>query len=108
MKQKNNMEAKNQSEKYIKAQQRVLEIKQFYKHSVVYLLVNLFFIGRRIYSDIRHEGVVEAFLSLDNYRFFFWWGIALCIHAFNVFGKENLFTKKWEERKINEYMNKNK
>ncbi len=102
------MESKNKSEKYLIAQERVNKIKKFYKHLVVYILVNLFFIGRRIYSDIRHEGsVIDAFLDLDNYRLFFWWGIALLIHAFIVFGKENLFSKNWEERKVKEYMDKN-
>ncbi|MGB1042573.1 MAG: 2TM domain-containing protein [Tenacibaculum sp.] len=96
------------SEKYIKAQKRVEEIKQFYKHLVVYLLVNLFFIGRRIYHDINHgDSVIEAITDISNYRFFFWWGIGLLLHAFVVFGKENLFSKNWEARKIKEYMDKN-
>lgn len=102
------MELTSESEKYIKAQQRVTEIKQFYKHLVLYILVNLFFIGRRIYKDIKYgDSFVEAFFDMDNYHFFFWWGIGLLIHAFNVFGKENLFSKNWEERKVKEYMDKN-
>ncbi|WBX75129.1 2TM domain-containing protein [Tenacibaculum ovolyticum] len=108
MKQNNSMELNNQSERYLKAQERVTEIKKFYKHLVVYILVNLFFIGRRIYKDIKYgDSFEEAFFDIDNYRFFFWWGIGLLIHAFNVFGKENLFSKSWEERKVKQYMDKN-
>lgn len=99
---------KNQSEKYFKAQKRVEDIKQFYKHSAVYILVNLFFIGRRIYKDIKFgDSVIEAFSDLNNYRLFFWWGLILIIHGLNVLGKEKLFSKKWEERKIKEYMSDN-
>lgn len=100
------MELTRESEKYIKAQQKVTEIKQFYKHLVLYILVNLFFIGRRIYKDIKYgDSVEEALFNIDNFHFFFWWGVALLIHAFNIFGKNNLFSKKWEERKVKEYMN---
>ena len=101
-------EVRNQSEKYLKAQKRVEDIKQFYKHLVVYLLVNLFFIGRRIYKDIIYgDSITDAFFNLDNYRFFFWWGGILIFHGISTFGIPNLFSKNWEERKINEYMDKN-
>lgn len=94
------------SEKYYKAQKRVEEIKQFYKHLVFYLIINFFFIGRRIYKDINAgDSFVEAFSDLDNYRFFFWWGVILVLHGVKVFGGQNLFSKDWEDRKIKEYMN---
>lgn len=98
----------NKEEKLYRAQKRVQEIKQFYKHLVVYILFNLIFIGRRIYKDIvyRDESFFEAFLDVDNYNLFFWWGVGLFFHAIKVFGKSKLFSKDWEERKIKEYMNK--
>ena len=98
----------NKEEKLYRAQKRVQQIKQFYKHLIVYILVNLIFIGRRIYKDIayRDESFTEAFLDIDNYNLFFWWGIALFFHGINVFGRSKLFSKAWEERKIKEYMNK--
>ncbi|MGG6230552.1 2TM domain-containing protein [Tenacibaculum sp. SDUM215027] len=101
------MEIFNKEEQYIRAQKRVEEIKKFYKHLVVYILINLVFIGRRIYKDIvyRGESIFDAFLDLHNYRFFFWWGVIVFLHGFSVFAKGKLFSKKWEERKIKEYMN---
>ena len=106
------MEKRNnlKEQKYLRAKKRVVELKKFYKHLVFYLLVNFFFIGRRIYKDIVYNDVffIEALFDLDNYNFFFWWGIALIIHGIAVFGSSNFFSKDWEERKIKEYMNNNK
>ena len=102
------METLNREQQYIRAQRRVEEIKKFYKHLVVYILINLVFIGRRIYKDIvyRDESVMDAFLDISNYNLFFWWGVIVFLHGFSVFAKGKLFSKKWEERKIKEYMNK--
>ncbi|WBX70417.1 2TM domain-containing protein [Tenacibaculum retecalamus] len=106
MKKNKKMETNNYSEKYIVAQKKVEELKQFYKHLSVYILVNLFFIARRIYKDIKlGDSLEEVFFDIDNYRFFFWWGIILVIHGVKVYSKQNLFSKNWEERKIKEYMN---
>jgi hypothetical protein len=64
------------------------------------------FIGRRIYTDIRFgDSFFEAFTDIDNYGFFFWWGIFLIVHAVKVFGFPSLFNKDWEERKVKEFMN---
>ncbi|WP_299001228.1 2TM domain-containing protein [uncultured Tenacibaculum sp.] len=100
------METLNREQQYIRAQKKVNEIKKFYKHLVVYILINLVFIGRRIYKDIvyRDESVIEAILDINNYNLFFWWGVVVFIHGFSVLGKDKLFSKNWEERKIKEYM----
>jgi hypothetical protein len=99
------MEQNHVSERYERAQKRVEEIKKFYKHLVFYLIINFIFIGRRIYKDISYgDSVIEAFTDLNNYGFFFWWGIFLIFHAAKVFGFPNLFNKDWEDRKIKEYL----
>jgi len=101
------MEQQNLSEKYARAQKRVSEIKKFYKHLGTYLLINFLFIGRRIYRDITFgDSFLEAFTDINNYSFFFLWGVFLILHAAKEFGFPNLFNKEWEERKIKEYMNK--
>ncbi|MCK5638887.1 MAG: 2TM domain-containing protein, partial [Flavobacteriaceae bacterium] len=38
----------------------------------------------------------------------FFWGIGLMFHAYGVFGKNLLFSKDWEERKIKEIIEKDK
>ena len=96
-----------EGQKYVRAKKRVEDIKSFYKHLTLYLIVNFIFIGRRIYKDIFYgDSIFEAFTDLSNYNFFFWWGVVLIFHAIGTFGIPNLFSKDWEERKIKELMNK--
>ena len=97
----------SRGERYNRAQKRVQDIKQFYKHLTVYLAVNGFLILRRIYKDIQYgDSVFEALTDASNYRFLFWWGVIVVFHAVGTFGIPNLFSKDWEDRKIKEYMNK--
>jgi len=99
------MEQDTVSEKYASAKKRVYEIKKFYKHVIFYLMINFFFIGRRIYKDITNgESLIDAFTDIENYDFFFWWAIILIIHAVKVFGFPNVFNKNWEALKIKEFM----
>ncbi|MFN0729195.1 2TM domain-containing protein [Polaribacter gochangensis] len=92
--------------KYVKAKKRVEKLKGFYNHAAFYIIINGFFIGRRIYKDISYgDCFLDAFTEISNYRLFFWWGIVLIFHGLNVY-KFNFFGKKWEERKIQEEMNK--
>lgn len=96
-----------EEERLAKAIKRVTELKKFYKHFFVYIIVNLIFIGRRIYKDIyRGDTVIEAITDITNYKFFFWWGVGLIIHAIIVFGAPRLVSKDWEAKKIEELMKK--
>jgi len=100
------METEKMNKKYIKAKKRVEELKGFYKHVAVYVVINGFFIGRRIYLDISYgDSFIDAFTEISNYRLFFWWGIGLLIHGLNTY-RYRFFSKNWEERKIQEEMNK--
>ncbi|GGH02788.1 histidine kinase [Polaribacter pacificus] len=100
------MENKDKADKLIQAKKRVKELKSFYKHVAVYLVINGFFIGRRIYKDISYgDSIIDAFTEVSNYRFFFWWGIGLMIHGLNTY-RYLFFGKNWEQRKIKEVMEK--
>ena len=84
---------KNESSKYLRAKQRVDELKGFYGNLISYC-------------------VVIPFLVFINYKTYwgfqwFWfpmggWGLGLIIHAFSIFG----YGSTWEERKIKELMDK--
>jgi hypothetical protein len=96
-----------QTEKYARAQERVTQIKKFYKHLIFYVMINFFFIGRRIYIDISSGlSFEEVFTDISTFYFFFWWGVLVIVHAAKVFGFHSLFNKDWENRKMKEYMNK--
>jgi hypothetical protein len=77
-------------DRYEQAKKRVEEIKRFYVHLVVYVLVNL---GLFAINMIASPGHV----------WFFWpalgWGIAVAIHAATLI-IEGPFGATWEERKI--------
>ena len=83
----------NKEERYLKAQKRVKEIKGFYTHLLVTVLVIPFLI----------------FINLRFSPFYHWFwfpifglGFSIAIHAFTLFG----FGTNWEERKIKEMMEK--
>ncbi|MEM1338947.1 MAG: 2TM domain-containing protein [Bacteroidota bacterium] len=92
-----------------KAQKRVKEIKGFYQHLTVYLLVNL---GLLLFSQ-RIQFILLSEEALGNPKFLEWinwnvlgtpiiWGVALLIHAVSVFAKSPF--RKWEERQIRKIM----
>ena len=84
---------------YDRAKRRVRELKDFYQHVVVYLLVNAFLF------------VINMLFSRDHFWFYwplFGWGIALIIHGISVLGSGRFWGSEWEERKIREIMEKEK
>jgi hypothetical protein len=76
---------------YARAKKRVEEIKGFYVHLGIYLIVNTMLFLINVLSDS------------GNY-WFYWpllgWGIGLAAHAFTVFAMGGLFGTNWEERQI--------
>lgn len=86
------------NEKYARAKKRVENLKAFYIHLMVYVLVNIMLFTINIISDP------------DNLWFFYplaGWGIGLTVHGISTlaYGK---FGADWEERKIKEYMEEGK
>jgi hypothetical protein len=88
------MEPTIEETSYQRVKKRVEELKGFYTHLAVYLVVNL--------------GLFLIDLASDGGWWFFWpligWGVGLAIHAFVVFGIEGPLGRGWEERKIRELM----
>ena len=83
--------------KYQQAKERVEALRGFYIHLTVYVIANLFLFLLNI-------------ITSPETLWFYWpllgWGIALFIHALSVFGFGPRFGEDWEERKINELMEK--
>lgn len=85
----------DQSHKYLRAVERVNEIKEFYGSLISFC-------------------VIMPFLIYINFKFspsfhWFWfaafgWGIGLIIHAVKAFGYNPFLSKDWEDKKIREYM----
>ena len=83
--------------KYQKAKERVEALRGFYIHLIVYAVVNLILFS------------INMIVSPDS-LWFFWplmgWGIGLAIHVLSVFGPTLWFGADWEQRKIQELMEK--
>ncbi|MFI1745716.1 2TM domain-containing protein [Thalassobellus sediminis] len=87
---------------YLRAQQRLKDIKGFYWHAFWYVVVNIFIIVMIVKNsggDIWNFGVFATPI---------FWGIGLGFHAIMVFGKSLFFSKSWENRKIQEFMENEK
>lgn len=93
-----------ENDRFKAAQKRVKEIKGFYTHLLVYLLVNIFL----IVGGSREGVMLSGFLDLSNYITAFFWGIGLLAHWATVFGSNFFLGKKWEEKKIQEFMEQEK
>ena len=88
-----------ETERYYQAQKRVKEIRGFYEHLIVFILVTIILI-------------VINLMTSPEYLWFLWcimgWGIGVVFHGLKVFGISPFFNKEWEERKIKEFLEKDK
>lgn len=91
------MDFSDNESKYLRAKERVTEIKKFYTSLISYVVVIAFLAGLNYYTD------------KWSYPWFLWaafgWGIGLTFQAIKTFGLNPFFGKNWEERKIKEFMN---
>lgn len=89
------LKKEDQDKAYKRARKRVKEIKGFYANLISYCIIIPFLIFINIYTQ-------------NKYHWFWWpllgWGIGVASHAFQVFG----VGEPWQERKIQEIMNKQK
>ncbi len=89
-----NTNTDDKDEAYRKAKKRVLEIKNFYKNLISYCI-------------IIPTLVVMNFIQSPNRLWFYWpmmgWGIAIVTQALKLF----VINKNWEEKKIENIINKN-
>jgi hypothetical protein len=86
--------------KYIRARERVEELKKFYGNLTSYVFV------------IGMLAAINYYIDGWGYMWFLWaafgWGIGLFFHALKTFRLNPFFGKDWEERKIAEFMEEEK
>lgn len=95
-----------QEQAYIKAKKRVKDIKGFYIHLIVYVLVNVFLSGIIIFGLSQSgDSFNEITSNFGVYSTWVFWGIGVFFHWLGVFGFKSLgLGTDWEERKIKELM----
>ena len=92
------------NEEYYMAYKRVKRIKGFYTHLIVYIFINLYLILNKCYE----ANSKDSLTNLNSYSTTFFWGIGLLAHGLSVFGRELFFGSNWEEKKIKQYMERDK
>lgn len=101
--------------KYEKALKHITEIKEFYQHLMVYLVFVVLWL---IFKENIVELVVSKTDNLDS-GFLRWlrinitiipilWGIGIFIHWLYLYKLKFSLFKKWEDKKIKEFMSKEK
>lgn len=90
-----------EQEKYKRAKKKIEELKGFYIHLVVYIVINLFILVN-IYLN------TDDFWRWPHFVTLFGWGIGLAFHAAKAFNFNPIFGKNWEERQIQKYIEEDK
>ncbi len=91
--------------KYIKAKKRVVEVKGFYSHLTMYFIINGII---TIYKVVKHVRGIEEFLDFGIFAVWIFWGLGILFHASKVYSYNPFFSKAWEEKRIQEYLEKDK
>jgi len=90
------MESSDKENKYIRARERVEELKKFYGNLTSYVLV------------ISGLALINYFTNHFAYAWFLWaafgWGIGIVFHAIKTFDLNPFFGKQWEKRKLEQFM----
>ena len=90
------MEDLNKETKYLRAKERVDNLKKFYGNLMSYIIVIAFL------------AILNYWTDEWRYMWFLWvafgWGIGIIFHAIRVFNLNPFFGKDWDERKIKEIM----
>jgi hypothetical protein len=90
--------------KYQEALKRVKKIKGFYTHAIVYIFVNIMI----VFLNVKNLDPGETYFQFKNFMTAFFWGIGLVAHGLTVFVPNWIMGQNWEERKIKEFMEKEK
>ncbi|MEO1029932.1 MAG: 2TM domain-containing protein [Bacteroidota bacterium] len=96
------MKNQNSNLNYIKAKNKVEKERGFYSHLIVYVLVNVVITILKVWNDLESwESFTNELISLNVLSVWGIWGIFLILHFLSF-----KFGGAWEERKIEELMNK--
>ena len=88
-----------EDDRYKAAKSRVAQLRGFYVHLTTFIVVNAFLVTLNL-------------LTSPDSLWFYWvllgWGIGLVAHALQVYGSFTIFGRDWEERKIKEYLTRDR
>lgn len=101
-----------------KAEKRLEKVKNFYRHFIVYIAINIILFGAivTLYNQLGWQEIED-----ENFQYWYKinlistpliWGLGVLIHGLVVFNSFKFskkgfilnFVKKWEERQIQKYL----
>ncbi|MEM1003144.1 MAG: 2TM domain-containing protein [Bacteroidota bacterium] len=89
----------------MRAKYRVSQLRSYYTHLLVYILVNLLISGVKISFALRAgDALSEALFSFNTLSVWVIWGIFLLIHTFRTFVLPFILGYDWEYRKLEQYV----
>ncbi|MCM4169154.1 hypothetical protein KCTC52924_00079 [Arenibacter antarcticus] len=88
-----------------RAKKRIEELKGFYVHLVIFIVINLFISIHKIVGNLQDgETLWEAFWDFGTFAVWIFWGVGVVFHASKTFNYNPFFTKEWEDRQIKKFM----
>ncbi|PNQ72184.1 hypothetical protein C1T31_12720 [Hanstruepera neustonica] len=101
---------KDRSVSYHRAVKKAKQIKGFYVHLFLYVLVNVGWFIVMAFFDLLHAYSLYGFwgMGYGHVSMAVFWGLGLLLHGVLVFGGNWPFSKKWEQRKVQELMDKDR
>jgi hypothetical protein len=88
-------------EKFLRAKNKVVKLKGFYIHLCAYIVVFCLLVYN--YIIIEENEYMNSIIWL-NISIMVFWGIVIILQGWTTFKGGILFGKKWEERKIQKYL----
>ena len=97
-----------ENQRYLRAKKRTVALRKFYKHLIVYVVVNIVISGFKIKGYMEEgDSFEEALVLLDTWIVWAVWGVFVLLQAIRTFKSNVILGADWEEKKIREYMNEN-
>lgn len=91
--------------KKARAEKRVKDLKGFYIHLMVYIMVNIMISTVIVVSHMYEgDGFFEALFDFGTWSTWLFWGIGMAFHGAKVFSYNPFLNKAWEERQLQKYL----
>ncbi|WP_282124361.1 2TM domain-containing protein [Algibacter mikhailovii] len=95
-------ENKKKEQSYIQAKNKVKKLKMFYFHLIGYVIMVVLL----CYNLVIVEDEYRDFFTWFNITIMIAWGGFIILHALSVFKNKTFFSKKWENKKVQDFINK--
>ncbi|MBO6606994.1 2TM domain-containing protein [Psychroserpens sp.] len=92
--------------KYERAKSKMQNLKAFYIHFTVYVIVNTIISIAKVIRNVNNgETFNEAIFDFATIGLWTIWGVGIAFHAFSVYGLDFFLGKNWETKQLEKYMN---